>query len=101
MVLMIFWHIKNPIPIRVRVEQIIPTKVFDNPGTLMFTMQSPALIQNFAIQSLTLSNMPPLGQYGLWSFQTGGTKLVRFLPKSQHTQNIFLNFENWTNGEPQ
>ena len=28
----------------------------------------------------------PLWQYGLWSFQTGGTKLERFLPKNQHTQ---------------
>jgi hypothetical protein len=42
-----------------------------------------------------------LWQYGLWSFQTGGTKLERFLPKNQHTQRKFLNFENWTNGEPQ
>ena len=25
-----------------------------------------------------------LWQYGLWSFQTGGTKLERFLPKNQH-----------------
>ena len=40
-----------------------------------------------------------LWQYGLWSFQTGGTKLERFLPKNQHTQRKFLNFENWTNGE--
>ena len=40
-------------------------------------------------------------QYGLWSFQTGGTKLERFLPKNQHTQRKFLNFENWTIGEPQ
>ena len=24
-------------------------------------------------------------QYGLWSFQTGGKKLERFLPKNQHT----------------
>ena len=29
-----------------------------------------------------------LSQYGLWSFQTGGTKLERKL----------LNFENWCNG---
>ena len=29
----------------------------------------------------------------------GGTKLERFLPKNQHTQRKFLNFENWTNGE--
>ena len=27
-----------------------------------------------------------LWQYGLWSFQTGGTKLKIFLPKNQHTQ---------------
>ena len=41
----------------------------------------------------------PLWQYGLWSFQTGGTKLERFLPKNQHTQRKLLNFENWVNGE--
>ena len=40
-----------------------------------------------------------LWQYGLWSFQTRGTKLERFLPKSQHTQRKLLNFENWVNGE--
>ena len=38
-------------------------------------------------------------QYGLWSFQTWGTKLERFLPKNQHTQRKLLNFENWVNGE--
>ena len=42
-----------------------------------------------------------LWQYGLWSFKTGYIKLERFLPKNQHTQRKFLNFENWTNGEPQ
>ena len=26
-----------------------------------------------------------LWQYGLWSFQTGGTKLERFLPKNQYS----------------
>ena len=26
-----------------------------------------------------------LWQYGLWSFQSGGTNLERFLPKNQHT----------------
>ena len=31
----------------------------------------------------------------------GGTKLERFLPKNQHTPRKFLNFENWTNEEPQ
>ena len=39
-----------------------------------------------------------LWQYGLWSFQTGGTKLERFLPKNQHTQRKLLNFENWIYG---
>ena len=38
-------------------------------------------------------------EYGLWSLQTGGTKLERFLPKNQHTQRKLLNFENWVNGE--
>ena len=28
-------------------------------------------------------------------------KLERFLPKNQHTQRMFLNFKNWTNGGPQ
>ena len=41
----------------------------------------------------------PLWQYRLWSFQTRGTKLERFLPKNQHTQRKLLNFENWVNGE--
>ena len=40
-----------------------------------------------------------LWQYGLWSFQTGGTKLERFLLKNQHTQRKLLNFENWVNEE--
>ena len=40
-----------------------------------------------------------LWQYGLWSFQTGGTKLERFLPKNQHTHYKLLNFEDWVNGE--
>ena len=40
-----------------------------------------------------------LWQYELWSFQTGGTKLARFLPKNQHAQRKLLNFENWLNGE--
>ena len=40
-----------------------------------------------------------LWQYELWSFQTGGTKLERFLPNSQHTLRKLLNFENWVSGE--
>ena len=30
-------------------------------------------------------------QYGFWSFQMGGTKLERFLPKDQYTQRKLLN----------
>ena len=37
-------------------------------------------------------------QYGLSTFQAGGIKIERFLPKNQHTQRKFLNFENLTNG---
>ena len=40
-----------------------------------------------------------LWQYGLWSFQTGGTKLERFLSKNQQTQRKLLNFENWVSRE--
>ena len=39
-------------------------------------------------------------QYGLLSFQMGGTKLERFLPKNQHTQRKLFNFENWISGGP-
>ena len=38
-------------------------------------------------------------QYGWWSFQTGDTKLERFLPKNQHTQRKVWNFEFWINVE--
>ena len=40
-----------------------------------------------------------LWQYGLWSFQTGDTKLEIFLPKNQHIQKKLLNFEFWINGK--
>ena len=40
-----------------------------------------------------------LCQYGLWSFQVGGTKLERFLHRNQHTQRKLLNFDLWINGE--
>ena len=32
---------------------------------------------------------------------TGCIKLEKFWPKNQHIQRKILNFENWTNGEPQ
>ena len=31
-------------------------------------------------------------QYWLWNFQTGGTKLERFLPQNQHTQKEIIEF---------
>ena len=40
-------------------------------------------------------------QYRLWNFQGRHTKLERFLVKNEHTQRKLLNFESWTNGEPQ
>ena len=46
-----------------------------------------------------MTNMAVIWQYGLWSFQAGGTKLERFLPKNQHNQRKLLNFENWVTGE--
>ena len=39
-----------------------------------------------------------LWQYGQWSFQTGGTKLERFLLKNQHPQRKLLSFEKWISG---
>ena len=45
------------------------------------------------------SGCPRLWQYGLWSFQMGDTKLESFLPKNQHAQRKFLNFEFWINVE--
>ena len=37
------------------------------------------------IEGMKVVGTDELWQYGLWSFQTGGTKLERFLPKNQHT----------------
>ena len=34
-------------------------------------------------------------------FSNGVYKIRNFLPKNQRTQRKFLNFENWTSGEPQ
>ena len=43
----------------------------------------------------------PIWHYRLWSFKTRDTKLEIFLHKNPHTRRKLLNFENWTNGEPQ
>ena len=61
--------------------------------------QAGLLVDNSLVCGATI--IDEVWQYGLWSFQTGYTKLERFLQKNQHTQRKLLNFENWTNGEPQ
>ena len=43
--------------------------------------------------------MSGLWQYGLWSFQMGGKKLERFLPKNQPTERKLLKFDNCIDGE--
>ena len=58
-------------------------------------------VSNLVVPLSRDKNISLLWQYGLWSFQMGYTKLERFLHKNQHTQRKLLNFENWTNGEPQ
>ena len=55
--------------------------------------------QNWLQPQFYIELLYTVWQYGLWSFQTGGIKLERFLPKNQHTQRKLLNFENWVNGE--
>ena len=54
-----------------------------------------------AEQSTINGSKHVLWHYRLWSFKTRDTKLERFLHKNQHIQRKLLNFENWTNGEPQ
>ena len=46
-----------------------------------------------------LTSYLSLWQYRLWSFERRDTKLERFLPKNQHNQSKFMNFENWCNSE--
>ena len=38
-------------------------------------------------------------QYGLWSFQVGGTKLKIFLHKNQHTQRKLSTSKFWINDQ--
>jgi hypothetical protein len=38
---------------------------------------------------------------GVVEFSRRDTRLEMILHKNQHTQRKFLNFENWTSGEPQ
>jgi hypothetical protein len=64
-------------------------------------MAAPTILENPTVlgQGDPASTQWSLWQYGWWSFQTGGTKLKRFLPKNQHTQRKLLNFDNWVSGE--
>ena len=58
-----------------------------------FAQQSMLRISLSGISFITRSEYI-LWQYGLWSFQAGGTKLERFLYKNLHRK--WLNFElNW------
>ena len=52
----------------------------------------------FRTRKALLKVMASLWQNGVWSFQTGGTKFERFLPRNQHTERKLLNFENWISG---
>ena len=81
-----------------------------NPQKLGFGLQSKWVVK--IIKGLAWFGWLNISQYGitgygvsrpgmLWSFKTRDTKLERFLNKNQLTQRKLLNFENWTNGEPQ
>ena len=47
---------------------------------------------SFLRSARSCQGMLSLWQYGLWSFQAGGTKLERFLPKNQHTKKEIIEF---------
>jgi hypothetical protein len=64
----------------------------------VYIFAPPMWAAQFSERVLLTVSMSSLWQYGLWSFQTGGTKLERFLHKNQHTQRKLLNFENSTSG---
>ena len=55
----------------------------------------------FNNNTVGIKGAAPVWHYRLWSFKTRDTKQERFLNKNQLTQRKLLNFENWTNGEPQ
>ena len=58
------------------------------------------MLVNFVIESIWPHLFSwEVWQYGLWSFQNGGTKSERFLSKNQHIQRKLLNFEDWCSGE--
>ena len=64
-------------------------------------MQSFLVLKKESSFSKQTGQLSSLVNYRLWSFKTRDTKLERFLHKNQPTKRKLLNFENWTNGEPQ
>ena len=62
-----------------------------------FILEYIVVVCSYMIQNACRDLNDHLWQYGMWSFQTGGTKLEKNLPKNQHTQRKLLNFENWIN----
>jgi hypothetical protein len=74
-----WWHQKTNSPIHEFKVLHESQKAFQNPFLMVYS----------------------LWHYRLWSFKTSDTKLEIFLHKYQHSQRKLLNFENWTNGEPQ
>ena len=82
------------------------TVITKNPATqkfyIHFFIDNSNAISLYTLSCPKLKSMSfhlySLWQYGLWSFQMGGTKLERFLPKNQHPQRKLLNFKNWISG---
>ena len=77
----------------------VMTKTTMKPAFLMVEIVVDLMSIQIGAQNVNALNEGKVWQYGLWSIQTGGIKLERFLPKNQHTQRKLLNFENWVNGE--
>ena len=73
-----------------KITQLLP---FDEIFSIYSIRQILQLVKRRSHNSLTLF---AVWQYELWSFQTGDTKLERFLPKNKHT---LLNFKNWCSGK--
>ena len=66
------------------------------------------VMQSFPVTQLESGNtdnqLPPnirIMAIRVVEFSNGVYKIRKILPKNQHTQRKFLNFESWTNGEPQ
>ena len=73
----------------------------ENSGCLPYSKKDPNKMTNYYTSVEMDIWHRQYGNTGCGFFKRGGTKLERLLPKNQHTQRNFLNFENWTNGEPQ